>query len=598
MQSIQTLMFRLEKLSTAEPMYLFGKDYFYLRDQKSVFIKKNGIVDTGTYFNAFSIEKWKKYTNLQTLFLKFYCKGSFTLKVINHWLTAGDYLQKCLYEKTYESNQDNEIKIDLTEELCDEGIVYFIIEAHSDCLLSDVEYVTNQTFNEKKIALAICTYKRENYIYELISDYNKYELKQNIGIFIADNGKSLDRLENEGVHIYENKNAGGAAGFARCMLEVSEYNKLNNNFYDYITLMDDDICLDFQIFHKIISFISLIKPEYSNYFIAGSMCSLDYPYLRYEQFSSWRGNGFVQFGENDNLTDRNTVIRSERENYFKNRSAGWWFCGFSMKILNDNNYPFPCFFRGDDMEFTIRNGNHLITLNGVCVWHEPFYKKYSIVNEYYYLVRNTLVINALYLKEMTAKQNIKYLYKKVKENILKYDYDAVELVLQAAEDYLKGTDFFKETDAEKFNKNMMKKNHTMEPINQLIDEYKFEDIEKEIYLKNDKSKLGLVIRRMTINGQILPRFFYKSFGFALVGFGAKNINFYKTYRVLNFDPFTKKGYYTVFSRKRALKIIFRFVALAGKVFKNQNRVVQDYQIHLKEACTKVFWEKYLELESL
>lgn len=595
MQSIQTLMFRPEKFNTAESMYLSGKDYFYLREQKSVFIKKNGMMDTGTYFNAFSIEKWEKYTNLQTLFLKLHCKGNFTFKIINHWLTAGDYLQKCLHEQTYENNQDNEIEVNLTKKLNSEGIIYFIIEAHSDCILSDVEYVTDQIYSKKKIALAICTYKREKYIYSLISDYRKYAQKEKLGIFIADNGKSLDILKDESVYIYENKNAGGAAGFARCMMEISEFNKENRNVYDYTILMDDDIFIDFQMFDRLISFISLIREEYSNYFIAGSMCSLDYPYLRYEQFSSWRGKSFVQFGANDNLLDRNTVIRSEREDYLKRRLAGWWFCGFATRILNDNNYPFPCFFRGDDMEYTIRNGSNLITLNGVCVWHEPFYKKYSIVSEYYYLIRNTLVINALYINEMSAKQNIKYLFKKVKENLLKYDYDAAELVIQAAEDYLKGTSFFKETNAEEFNRYIIEKNHIMEPINKLIDEYKFDDIEKEIYFKKDKSKLGLAIRRITINGQVLPRFLYKPFGFALVGFGAKNVNFYKVYRVLNFDPFTKKGYYTVFSRKKAFNIMVRFIVLARKVYKNQDKIIQDYQIHLKEICTKTFWKKYLEL---
>ena len=54
---------------------------------------------------------------------------------------------------------------------------------------------------------------------------------------------------------------------------------------------------------------------------------------------------------------------------------------FLCRHNRKNNYPFPCFFRGDDVEFTIRNESKIINLNGLNVWHEPFYKKYSIVSE-------------------------------------------------------------------------------------------------------------------------------------------------------------------------------------------------------------------------
>ena len=103
---------------------------------------------------------------------------------------------------------------------------------------------------------------------------------------------------------------------------------------------------------------------------------------------------------------------NEKEEKYANGTAGWWFSCFSVDIIGKNNYPFPCFFRGDDVEFTIRNESKIINLNGLNVWHEPFYKKYSIVSENYYLLRNMLVVNALYTK-MGYKDNIRYLtYKK------------------------------------------------------------------------------------------------------------------------------------------------------------------------------------------
>lgn len=36
--------------------------------------------------------------------------------------------------------------------------------------------------------------------------------------------------------------------------------------------------------------------------------------------------------------------------------------------------------RGDDIEYGLRNCKRLVTLNGICVWHEPFESKYSLLD--------------------------------------------------------------------------------------------------------------------------------------------------------------------------------------------------------------------------
>ncbi len=57
MELIQKMMLRPESIETAEKMYFSGRDYCYLRDRRAILVKKNGMIDTGTYFNAFSVEK-------------------------------------------------------------------------------------------------------------------------------------------------------------------------------------------------------------------------------------------------------------------------------------------------------------------------------------------------------------------------------------------------------------------------------------------------------------------------------------------------------------------------------------------------------------
>ena len=49
----------------------------------------------------------------------------------------------------------------------------------------------------------------------------------------------------------------------------------------------------------------------------------------------------------------------------------------------------------DDVEYGVRNIKHLVLMNGICVWHEPFEHKYASSLEYYN-VRNRLVNCALH----------------------------------------------------------------------------------------------------------------------------------------------------------------------------------------------------------
>lgn len=552
---LQEMMIKPFELELADEMYFRGEKYYVHREESAIEIYKYGNLNTLTYFNGFSIEKFRKYTKIDSLNLKIRFKGNATFKIKNKWLIAGDYLEDCLFEKKYNSTNDNIIEINLSDALDRKGIIYFELYAHDECILYDFTYEHFEEYSPVNIAIAICTYKREKYIYRLLQLYNNYKNHNLLKVFISDNGKSLKNIQSNDIYVFPNKNAGGAAGFCRCMLEVDDYNHIHDCELDYIVLMDDDIYIDFNIFDRLIAFISLLKEDYLTYFIAGSMLSLDYPYIQYEKYSSWRGDGFVPFGENANFLDINTVIRNEREEFFNHQLIGWWFSCFSTKIINDNNYPFPCFFRGDDMEFSIRNGSKLITLNGICVWHEPFYKKYSIVSENYYLTRNTLVINALYMHNVSTIFNLKYILKKLIQNLIKYDYTASELILQAMGDYIKGPDFFRNTDAENLNTSLMKKSHDTLSLDDLEIEYKFSDIENQIYSEEDKNKLHQIFRKLTGNGLLIPKIFYKPFGFSLVGLGARNINFYRKKRVLNFDPFSERGYFTEVKKRNTIKIL-------------------------------------------
>lgn len=598
MQKLYTIIYPCKDIAKSDTLYFRGSGCIIDPFQKNIYISQGCTLSSCTYFNAFSLDKWHKYTNLRSLFLRISVKGKCRIDIYTKYLVAGDYLDKRLATAIISEQDQTEKVFDLSSFISLPGLLYFEISSiENTCIFYSGEFYTDDSFSIPCIGIIICTYKREKYIEKFISNFRDYQLTSNLYAFIADNGSSLpSEYASERIFIFKNKNYGGAGGFTRGMIEIKRYNQSASNSIQYILLMDDDIVIDFQLFERLTAFLALRKEEYENYFIAGSMCSLDYPYLQYERMASWRGDRFLQSGASYDLRDINTIVTNEREDQLRTCSAGWWFSCFSEKILTPNNYPFPCFFRGDDMEFTMRNGSNIITLNGLCVWHEPFYRKYSIVSENYYLYRNTLVINALYRPDSNYRQIIKYLLKRFSVTLVTYDYQSAILLLKAWKDYCKGVVFFETTDPEKLNIELSKFNYKMTPIQEIIQEYRFEDINYDIYQKKDRNKLQSIIRHITINGFLIPKLFYHPFDFALVGFGARYINFYKVKNVFNFDPFSQRGYYTCVSKIKAIKLMLRFIEQAISFKFKYKKIQADYQANFYKLQTEDFWKKYLDIQ--
>lgn len=76
----------LEKLYTIKlplddrrkKLYIQGN---FIQCEEHINVEKGKIVDLGTYFNAFSIKKWKQYTSLEKLQLHLFLHGEFYIEV-------------------------------------------------------------------------------------------------------------------------------------------------------------------------------------------------------------------------------------------------------------------------------------------------------------------------------------------------------------------------------------------------------------------------------------------------------------------------------------------------------------------------------------
>lgn len=580
-------------------MYFRGKRFSY--DQSGdVMIEKGGFIQTDTYYNSFSIKKWRRYTRMEDLYLCVKVKGRGRITVRNDFRVEYGISCHVLEQVEFDCKEKSEIGIDLSRYIGCTDMLSFDLIANEETTFYSAEYLCSAEPSNVNIALAVCTFKREDYVYTLINEYKRC-LTKNISLFISDNGKTLIDPQTDGVHIFQNKNYGGAGGFARCMLEVKRYNKAAKIPISHMVLMDDDILLDFRILEKLISFLSILRGEYNNYFICGAMCNLDQPNIQYERNSKFSGgNNFLQYGANFDLREQYLCILNEEDDdltYQMPRTAGWWFCCINVKIFHNNNYPFPCFFRGDDIEYAIRNGSKVITLNGLNVWHEPFYKKYSNVAENYYLPRNTMVINTLY-NNSAVENTVRYFTERVKSCLIQYDYEGMELLNRAMEDFFQGPSFFAQQDAEALNKELSTYNHKMISFREALGEYDYSNIVWQVNECSDSSRFVRFIRKITLNGYLIPKFLYKDFRISGVGFRGRSYSYFRRRRVFNADTFSYKGYFTQIDKLRALKLYVKFRKNMHFFKKNFIELQRVYSLGFPDLQTEKFWINYLEIDSI
>ena len=235
---IQKILFpEVGRCTETELYFRLGKKTEYRGDKKSITFRKHAVVTFDTYFNGFSIEKWMKYTVLQELALRLSLSGKFKVTLLGKDQIHNDVLTKVISETVVECDGRGEFEFPYTlgEK---KGMYTFRLEALSDggCFYGGT-YITDlakERVRDVKLGIAICTFKREAFVEKNIRILNEEILNNpasplygRMKVFIADNGKSLDRerLSSEHICINPNRNLGGAGGFTRDLIEMMNHNE-------------------------------------------------------------------------------------------------------------------------------------------------------------------------------------------------------------------------------------------------------------------------------------------------------------------------------------------------------------------------------------
>ena len=109
---------------------------------------------------------------------------------------------------------------------------------------------------------------------------------------------------------------------------------------------------------------------------------------------------------------------------------------------------------------------HLILMNGICVWHEPFENKYSS-SMFYYIFRNRLIDNAVRNIRYSKEEFLEEFKEQYFRELFTLRYKNAELLMDGVKDFLKGPEWLMDQDGEKLNQDIMSRCYKLQNVNDL-----------------------------------------------------------------------------------------------------------------------------------
>ena len=588
MNIIQRSVFPKINLCTEQDLYFRVNEFASLDLKNSIIhFEKNGRVFTDTYFNSFTVGKWKNNTVIEDLNLKIKFKGK--IKII--------FKLSCLYssnrvlsELYFENKDIKEILIPLYffNELKN-GMLFFEIRGLDTSEVYSFEYFTNtQIKNNINLGIVITHFNRQQYVLPAMERLKKElievpEFKGKVSLNIVDNSQNLPEVK--GVNIIKNANLGGAGGFTRGLIYLQDQKK-----YTHCLFMDDDASCEVEGIKRTINLLEFAKKD--NLSIAGAMLNEAKSYIQYENGAKFPGY-WQPINNNFDLRDYRCLLKNEEEVAIP-AYGGWWF--FAFPISEVRHYAFPYFVRGDDIGFGLSHKFNIITLNGISSWQGDFEIKNGVVPAYLD-TRNHIMQRFHNLVPCNLKSIIKVSFSFLARNLLTYNYETALATVCAVEDVCKGPNFWRE------NVNMMKRRPEIAalakeekvidiPLTEVDRSITFEENENGEEVEVHEKKLKTFFRWITLNGHLIPTIFFKS---GMVqqkkGFGGTLRKVFRYKEVLYLHKLSNKGFILKHSKAKFFKVLFRYFGATLKLSLKYRKLHKEYLSTYDEFTSREFWEK-------
>ena len=220
---LQNLLFPTgDKFEAQWNLFYCGERMRYDAEQGILCMPKYRVADFMSYLNAFSLHKWKKYTNLEMVKLHLQLQGTVFVRLVGYTLDMHSPAKTVLAEQSYVLNESGEIVMDYP--VSDSALLAFEIETDSDCKLFGGWYEGCFAESDRRVvnlSIATTTFKKEEFTQsnlkllqsELLNSDD--ELREHLWIHVIDNGRTLvtEQWNSERITVHPNKNVGGGRWF-------------------------------------------------------------------------------------------------------------------------------------------------------------------------------------------------------------------------------------------------------------------------------------------------------------------------------------------------------------------------------------------------
>lgn len=363
----------------------------------------------------------------------------------------------------------------------------------------------------------------------------------------------------------------------------------------HVLLMDDDVMILPDSIYRTYVLLKHIKERYKESFVSGAMLVLEEKNIQHEDIGTVDDMGtFIPLKPRWNHFQLWDNLHNEKVYKRKNMYQAWWYCCIPMSVIDKNGLPLPLFIRGDDVEYSLRCKADIISMNGICVWHMGFYGKYSASMNLYQEIRNLMIGQSAsdVYQGVDLLRRVRIYYR---DNMLKHDYGAAELVLRAFEDYMKGPEFIMQDKGEAIVKENGKLNQKLKPLEELKG-YNV-DVYGDPYWDMPRKFIKKWIYRITYNGHRFwpERLLDKQpvivpFDF---GYTPGKMAMKKTYIAVN--PMQKTGCVKELDKEKFNELQKRYYRDMNYYKKNNEDIRKRYRHAQKTLTSEAFWRKYLEI---
>lgn len=573
-------------------------------EHAEVVLTKNGVLSLNTYFNSFFEKFYAKYTELSSLDYLLKLEGDFQVSLFREQY-GKENRELILTENCVNCQLLEPVKISLPDswQSEDAGRLYLEITCLSDRGLFTEGFIATEQPKLREVSLGIitCTFKKEVYVKNTVNAILKDDLLQDkkFQLFVIDNGKTLkqDEFDDPKVQLIPNRNVGGSGGFTRGLIHALD------DVHTHFLFMDDDIELETESIYRLFPLYEYANQDFA---ISGSMFDLYKKHILseagalYGQSLNRHGNSkYNPFGVTclkpglnlENASVTNLLLSEDSPDY-----GGFWFFCFSRKTVKEIGLPLPFFIKIDDMEFGLRMkrcfSNSIVAFPGIAVWHEPFYAKNPVWDNYY-TFRNHLVTHSIH-DSLSYIDVVKFFTKGLLYSILSFDYNTALMLLNGFEDYMKGPLFLESTDPETLHGSVVAlsksyNSQTVKPNPSANNQHRE---------KSSVTAFRKLIALLTLNGHLLPNFllsdepayswlgsdyadfWFKSFGKKQIIFAREGNNSISQHKM---------------NRLAGIGLLIKWLQVIIKNSIKWSSINSEWRNAFDRLTSVEFWRKYLRL---